>query len=269
MNFLSGFLMQIISTAGIIFLFGWIIALLRHGFCRVTGRGGPIILLITGILGTPVHELSHALMCLVFGHRITDMQLYNPASEDGTLGYVSHTYRRRNVYHQIGNFFIGVAPVLLGGLLIILLLSLFLPDAYDTIASEIDTLSAADPGSFPIVEFFSFVGTSISVIFSGDSLSSWQGWIFIILALTISMCVEMSGADIKSGLRGLAFLLAVMLLVNGVIYLISPEAFSAITAAIMSFGLAIASILSISALFLMLILIIALIIRAISGIFSR
>ncbi len=261
--------MQIISTAGIIFLFGWIIALLRHGFCRVTGRGGPVILLITGIIGTPIHELSHALMCLIFGHKITDMKLYDPSAEDGALGYVSHTYRKRNVYHQIGNFFIGVAPVLLGGLLIILLLSLFLPDAYDTIASEIDTLSTADPGSFPIVEFFSFVGTSISVIFSGDSLSSWQGWIFIILALTISTHMEMSGADIRSGLRGLVFLLVVMLVTNGLIYLVSPDAFSTITASVVSFGLAIAAILSISALFLILLLLIALIIRGIGKIFAR
>ena len=269
MDFLSGFLMQLLSTAGIIFLFGWIIALLRHGFCRVTGRGGPVILLITGIIGTPIHELSHALMCLIFGHKITDMQLYDPSAEDGTLGYVSHTYRKRNVYHQIGNFFIGVAPVLLGGIVIILLLALFLPDAFDAISSEIDSLCASDIASFPVLEFFSFVGTAIAAIFSGESLAVWQGWVFIILALTISTHMEMSGADIKSGLRGLAFLLVVMLAANGLIYLISPVAFSAITASIVSFGLALAAILSISALFLMLLLVIALIIHGIIRIFAR
>lgn len=269
MDFLSGFLMQLLSTAGIIFLFGWIIALLRHGFCRLTGRGGPVILLITGFVGTPIHELSHALMCIIFGHKITDMRLYNPSSKDGTLGYVSHTYKKRNIYHQIGNFFIGVAPVLLGGIVIILLLALFLPDAFDTISSEIDTLSTANLDSVPVLEFFSFVGTAIAAIFSGESLATWQGWVFIILALTISTHMEMSGADIKSGLRGLAFLLVVMLIVTGLIYLISPDAFSALTASVVSFGLALAAILSVSALFLILLLIIALIIRGIGKIFAR
>ena len=261
--------MQLLSTAGIIFLFGWIIALLRHGFCRVTGKGGPVILLITGIIGTPIHELSHALMCLIFGHKITDMQLYNPSSKDGTLGYVSHTYKRKNIYHQIGNFFIGVAPVLLGGMVIILLLALLSPDAFDNISSEIDSLSGADIKSIPVLEFFSFIGTAIVEIFSEESLSVWQGWVFIVLALTISTHMEMSGADIKSGLRGLAFLLVVMLAANGLIYLISPVAFSAITASIVSFGLALAAILSISALFLMLLLVIALIIHGIIRIFAR
>ena len=73
MDFLAGFLTQVMSTAGVIFLFGWIIALLRRGFCNVAYRSGPRILLLTGIIGTPIHELSHALMCLIFGHKIEEI----------------------------------------------------------------------------------------------------------------------------------------------------------------------------------------------------
>lgn len=269
MEFLSGFLMQIISTEGIIFLFGWIISLLRRGFCRVTGRHGPKMLLATGIIGTPVHELSHALMCVLFGHRITDIKLYNPKSNDGALGYVSHTYNKKNIYHQIGNFFIGIAPVLLGGGVVILLLSLLLPDAFDVISFEIETLSANDLGSLPIFEFFAFIGTAILEIFSAESLSCWQGWVFIVLSLMIATHMEMSGSDIKSGLRGLMFLLVVLLLIDGAIYLLSPDAFFIITGAVASFGFALAAILSISALFLLLLLIVAAILRGIGSIFAR
>lgn len=269
MEFLSGFFTQILSSAGIIFLFGWLISLLRRGFCSVMGRAGPGILLATGIIGTPVHELSHALMCVLFGHQITDIKLYNPKSQDGALGYVSHTYNKKNIYHQIGNFFIGVAPVLLGGGAVVLLLALLLPDAFEVISYDIEILSDAELGLLPISDFFLFLWSSASEIFSEQSLSSWQGWIFIILALMIATHMEMSGSDIKSGLRGFAFLLVIFLLLDGAIYLISPDAFFIMTGAIASFGFALAAIISISAFFLLLLLIAAAILRGIGMLFSK
>ena len=233
------------------------------------GRSGPAILLATGIIGTPIHELSHALMCLVFGHKITDIKLYDPKSEDGALGYVSHTYDKKNIYHQIGNFFIGVAPVLISGGVVILLLAILLPDAFGTIAHEIEILCEAQIGAMPLAKFFTFIWASITAIFSLEHLSDWQGWLFVILALMISTHMEMSGSDIKSGLRGLAFIMAIIFVIDGLIYLISPSAFHIVTNAITSFGFAIAAILSISVLFLVLLLIIAAILRGIGNVFSR
>ncbi|MBR3879099.1 MAG: DUF3267 domain-containing protein [Clostridia bacterium] len=269
MNFLSGFFTQLLFTAGIIFIFGWLISLLRRGFCNLMGRSGPVILLATGIIGTPIHELSHALMCLLFGHKITDIKLYNPKSEDGALGYVSHTYNKKNIYHQIGNFFVGVAPVLISGGVVILLLAILLPDAFDMIALEIKILCEAQVGAMPLAKFFTFIWASITAIFSAENFSDWQGWLFVILAFMISTHMEMSGSDIKSGLRGLAFITVIMFLIDGLIYLISPDAFHIVTDAIASCGFAIAAILSISVLFLLALLIIAILLRGIGMIFSR
>ena len=269
MEFLLGFLMQLIYTVGIIFLFGWVIALMRRGFCGIAGLGGPKILLATGIIGTPVHELSHAAMCLLFGHKITEVKLYTPKAQDGSLGYVSHTYNKKNIYHQIGNFFIGVAPIMLGGSAIILLLALLLPNAYDTVSYEISAFANSDLDNLPIADFFGLIGTSITEIFSPDSLSIWQGWVFIILAIMISTHMEMSGSDIKSSFTGLIFLIIFALLVEGAVYLISPTAFHAITGATASFGFSLAAILSLSALFLFLLIIVAAIIRGIAAIFSK
>ena len=265
MDFLAGFLTQVMSTAGVIFLFGWIIALLRRGFCNVAYRSGPRILLLTGIIGTPIHELSHALMCLIFGHKIEEIKLFDPEAEDGALGYVSHTYEKKNIYHQIGNFFIGVAPVLVGGLVVILLLAILLPEAFGVISANIAELT--EPGLYPISDLFAFLWTSTTEIFSEKSLSDWPGVLFIILALMISTHMEMSGSDIKSGLRGLGFILVILWILNGLLYLIFPAAFFAVTEAFVSFGFALAAILSISALFLLLLLLVALLLRWIGSLF--
>ncbi|MDR3490768.1 MAG: hypothetical protein P4M12_01845 [Gammaproteobacteria bacterium] len=48
-------------------------------------------ILATAWLGTPIHELGHALMCLIFAHKIKDIKLLTLNQADGTLGYVSHS----------------------------------------------------------------------------------------------------------------------------------------------------------------------------------
>ena len=119
MKLMTDFFVQLLSTVGIIALFGLLIALLRRAFCAAFKTHGSRILLFTGIVGTPIHELSHALMCIIFGHKITAIKLFDPKAKDGSLGYVSHKYDKKNLYHKIGNLFIGIAPVFLGGGIII------------------------------------------------------------------------------------------------------------------------------------------------------
>lgn len=75
-----------------------------------------VIRFLFSFIGTPLHELSHAFMCLVFGHKITDMRLLILDPNSNVAGYVSHTYNKNNFYQNLGNFFIGIAPIL-GGFL--------------------------------------------------------------------------------------------------------------------------------------------------------
>lgn len=269
MELLWGFFFQLISTVGVIALFGLLIALLRRGFCALAPKNGPRILLITGIVGTPIHELSHALMCLIFGHKITEIKLYAPNSQDGTLGHVSHSYNRKNIYHQIGNFFIGTAPVILGGAVILLLMALLAPHSFDAVMGEVEALAGIDMTTFPIAEYFEYIGNSILAVFSAETFSSWQGWVFVILAIMIASHMEMSGADIKNSSLGFVFLAILLLLVDGVVYLISPEALGAVSGAAVSLGLILSAFLSISVLFLLSLLLIGLIFKGIGAIFGK
>ncbi len=261
MKFLLGFLTQLIATVGTIYFFGFIIAFLRHAFCVISGKNGNKILLVAGIIGTPIHELSHAAMCLIFGHRITKIKLFQPHSDNGTLGYVDHTYNKKNIYHQTGNFFIGIAPIVIGGGILVLFMYLLVPNTFYAVTGEIAFLNTNDITTFPISDLFYFIYNSALAIFSSDNLLSWQGWLFITIAFMISIHMEMSRSDIKSSLKGLLFIIIFALIIDGAIYLISPQAFDFINLTAISFGFIFSAFLSISVIFTALLLIIAIIVK--------
>jgi hypothetical protein len=65
----------------------------------------------TGWIGTPVHELSHVVGCVIFGHEIEKVSLFKPEAETGVLGYVEHRYNSKSLLHNVGCFWIGIAPL--------------------------------------------------------------------------------------------------------------------------------------------------------------
>jgi len=255
-----------VFTVGLIIGFGFLIALCRRAFINMTGQRGCQILLITGAVGTPVHELSHAAMCLLFGHKIEEIKLYQPNSNDGTLGYVNHSFNPKNLYHQIGNFFIGVAPILGGSGVLFLLMLIMAPDAYDRVSTTFEIIPTMSTGLGDIDTYLGFFelmwGMVVSVLHYTNMDSVWW-WLFIILALMVSSHMELSGADIKGGLVGLGFLAGLVLVVDIIVGIISTEALSTVTRAMTSFSLYIIGFLSISLVFCGLMVLIALVVNGI------
>ena len=67
-------------------VFAWIIHQIeRLTQRRLAERFGWRSIMWTGWLGTPIHELSHAIMCLAFRHRIDEMALFEPDEDAGRL----------------------------------------------------------------------------------------------------------------------------------------------------------------------------------------
>ena len=66
--------------------------------------------IIVGGLGVIIHELSHTIVALLFGHHITKLRLLNIQKNTTSLGSVEHYYNSHNLYQRMGNFFIGLAP---------------------------------------------------------------------------------------------------------------------------------------------------------------
>ena len=157
------FIMQLLSNS------------IRKSLASLLGIQGYIYLTCPGVM---VHEIGHALFCIIFRHKIIDMKLFSPEA-DGTLGYVNHSYKPKSFYQRIGNFFIGTGPVWFGIVMLYLVSWLLLPNEM-----------------------------SISDFFSADFWSRWQSYCWLYLILTISSHVTLSQPDLAGASRGAGVLVA-------------------------------------------------------------
>jgi hypothetical protein len=77
-------------------------------WCLLLGRKA---VYFTAWIGTPIHELSHTLVHLLFGHEVIKVVLFKPEPETGVLGYVTYKYDTSSILHNVGCFFAGIAPL--------------------------------------------------------------------------------------------------------------------------------------------------------------
>lgn len=239
-NFLLSFLLQLLFTVGVIVIFGFLISLCNRIFYSNFGSWSRGVCYVTGFIGTPVHECSHALFCLIFGHRIEEMKLFQIDDGDGTLGYVYHSYNKKNVYHIIGNFFIGIAPILVITALLYLLAIPLAPEMLNGIFTSIGTLDVSQGFLNPLTVLWQVIVS----IFS--SVVSFKWWIFVFIGTFLCLHATLSGADIKSTLGGGAILIGALLVVDFILALIGTNVLTAFTNAIVSFGICLSSFLLLS-----------------------
>lgn len=86
---------------------------------------------VFGIIGVPIHELSHYIFCLIFRHKVHKVKLFSPNFKTGVLGYVYHSYNKRSIYQSVGQVFVAIAPMIGGTFLILLLSKLFNIEGFD------------------------------------------------------------------------------------------------------------------------------------------
>ncbi len=175
--------------------------------------GRTVYLWLFGWLGTAVHELGHAVFCVIFRHRIVEIQIFKPDQKAGTLGYVKHGYNPRSIYQNAGNFFIGVGPVIFGTGCV-LLLSIYLLDM-DILGTAL-TLNTEDFGSwYGFEEILRNIWKSLSDTFnqllSIENLSSWQFYLFIYLVFCIGSSITLSRADMRGARKGFILIIGIIL----------------------------------------------------------
>ncbi len=169
-------------------------------------------------LGTIVHELGHAIFCLIFHHKITALKLFDPDPATGTLGYVEHSYNSRSVYQQVGNFFIGVSPILLGTAIIYILSYLLLGLNPFKVAGSFNVLSSSIYSWDALAQIFRVLWISsaslLGQVFSWYNFSTWQLYVFIYLVFAVGSSITLSPSDIKGALKGFIPILILIFIFN-------------------------------------------------------
>lgn len=211
---LIAFIIEVVCTVGVIAAGGLLISLCNKTFYKNVGTGARTICYVTGAIGTPVHELSHALFCVIFGHKIEEIKLFQLNSEDGTLGYVQHSYNPKNVYQKMGNFFIGIGPILVISGLLYLGACLLIPSTVGAVTTGIRSINAQGgiSGALGVLleTFKAFFGAAVTL----------RWWIFVVLGAFFALHMNLSVPDVKGALSGLVFLLLALLVLDVVLRLI-------------------------------------------------
>ncbi len=169
---------------GLAFIFIWIAILIfmsravDHMLRRSLGSGLYMFIVSPGVA---IHELSHALGCLLTGARVVEVKLI---SKHG--GYVKHTQPKVPV---IGPVIISLFP-LFGGVLFIWVIALAMNYSGISLLDLRDPLSSAHR----LVGFFA------------SNYMLWHFWIFLYLLVSVSASLGPSNRDIKNCLLGLIIL---------------------------------------------------------------
>lgn len=209
-------IIETIYLTGMIILIGFILGILRNGSLRNFQRSfGPNAVMVTGFIGVPVHELSHAILALIFRHSIKEMKLLQRPDGSGTLGYVRHSYNQNSIYQQIGNFFIGIAPIFGGLICIILLMKFLLPSSYgEFIKISTGNINISNLNIKIIERILNSYYGLIKTIFTYSNLKNPMFYIFLFLSICISSHISLSKADINGASKGLFIMFALIILLN-------------------------------------------------------
>lgn len=192
-------------------LFNW---LCKRMFLKLLGRSGYNMLVASAFVGTPIHELGHAAMCLLFRHEIVELVLWQPYSDDGTWGYVRHTHQKDDLYQRLGCLFISAGPIFSGMAVLSLLLAICFPHTWSSYLADLGELVRSQ-GS--VMELIS-TGLGVIVHLFGElgsgSRSLWLQIPMLPLMLMISMHVTLSPGDIQNAWKAVPVYLAVMLAIS-------------------------------------------------------
>ena len=233
--------LQIIFCFGIISVLGLIIWRLNKTFFRILGyKRGKKLFLTTGFIGVPIHEFGHAFFCVLFRHKIKEIKWFQPNATDGTLGYVRHAYNRKSIYQQIGNFFIGIGPLLFGSAAIVILMYILMPNASQVNFS----------GSTSVSGYWNSLWSVFRAIFDFSNYAYVTWWLFIVLACAIAMHMDLSMADIKGCLRGLMYIVPLMFVINLVLCLININWAATVTRGCLWISISVVSFMAIAILLL-------------------
>ena len=235
-----------------IFAGGFIIDFIESKSNRnLMGAMGYTGIVITG-LGTVVHELSHLVIGLIGGMKPKEVKLFRPIKgrEDGRLGYVVNSYDKHNYYQKMFLVLVGIAPIIGGTVVMLVMLKMCVPETFDVMMTSIKSIESSSGimNAEFMASIFSLIINVLKGVLKLSNFSNISFWIFLFVVLSIASHMSLSGADIKSCLKGIPALYILVLLINLIVVAIGID-LSVITNFITIINIYIVMFLSIAVMF--------------------
>lgn len=181
--------------------------------------GQKIYLNIFGWLGTSVHELGHAIFAIIFAHKISEIKFFSRNSGK-SLGHVKHSYTKGNPYQTLGNFFIGLGPILLGSFLLFLFtwflfdLNIFSIAKRYAVVFNFELFTNIELLKNALVNILNGVWQCFVQILSGPNTNWWKLVLFFYFFYALGSSITLSGSDIKGASRGFVYFLIILFVFN-------------------------------------------------------
>ncbi|MCC7507793.1 MAG: M50 family metallopeptidase [Planctomycetes bacterium] len=152
--------------------------------------------------GVAVHELSHALACLLMGAKVHSMVLFRA---DGS-GEVRHGPPK---VKYIGDMVIALSP-LAGGTACLLLLGWLLraPINFYTVRTN-----AVQPDQMRfLLDLLGLVWDDLGLFVQASSWTDWRTYVFLYFAMCFTLTMAPSRQDLKNGAAGILILCGIALI---------------------------------------------------------
>lgn len=186
-----------------IIIFGLALRLInRESFKNMSQSSAKWIYRLCAYIGIPIHEFCHFIMAVLFGTTITEIVWYDPNwtdEDEDSIGHVTYATNPDSLLHHIGHFFIGIAPMIGGCVIIYLLMRFILPNTCNS-------LCYLEFKNFNVIQiftdFFNCINNNIMLIFSNND-GIIRTFIFFVFAFSICIYMDVSLADIKIAKEGI------------------------------------------------------------------
>ena len=204
----------------VLLLFGYVMGLTRQAVWRNIRKNnrGTLFLELLNLTGVPVHELSHLFFALLFGYHIDDICLYRrirtARKHGGTLGYVRMHFDKtgslQSLRRDVGQFFIGIGPLLLPPALLFALGRL-LPASLRSLPAA---FQRGPEYFFKVLQQLD--GADIIILF-----------VYLYVMISVSLNMELSRQDLHMAVKGLLALELIFFILSVVFFLTGwqPDAF--------------------------------------------
>ena len=199
--FLTYYFEILFLTVAPILAFGTAIYFCNRAFCSLVGDGERArpLLLAAHILTTPLREFAHLAACMLFFHSVSDYRLLSLYDPDGELGFVEHSYNKKNPVALLGNFFFAVMPVIVGLFAVLVTVLVCFSGAFGTLVEETSLLEEAGGD---VLSYFSLAFGFLPTLFAATGTGTVLKIVGCLLLLLLSIGVFVSLDDLQNAFSG-------------------------------------------------------------------